>query len=113
MIQAGKCRLLSNSSGKQYFNPLLNVYYWMDRQQREVDFVITEGVEVRELIQVCYDVSDFSTKKREVENLVRASEKLGCDSLKVITWSYEGVEEVDGKKVEFVKAWKWFLSVES
>ncbi len=84
----------------------------MGRQQREVDFVITKGVKVRELIQVCYDVSDFSTKKREVENLVKASEKLGCDSLKVITWNYEGVEEVDGKKVEFVKAWKWFLSIE-
>jgi len=94
---------------KHYFNPLLDVYYWHDRQQREVDFVVTEGFEVRDLIQVCYDVDDLNTKKREINALLKASRELGCKNLHVITWDYEGVEEVEGRKVEFTPLWKWLL----
>jgi len=94
---------------KHYFNPLLDVYYWHDRQQREVDFVVTEGFEVRDLIQVCYDVDDLNTKKREINALLKASRELGCKNLHIITWDYEGVEEVEGRKVEFTPLWKWLL----
>jgi len=94
---------------KHYFNPLLDAYYWHDRQQREVDFVVTEGLEVKDLIQVCYDVEDFNTKKREVDALLRASREVGCRNLHVITWDYEGVEEVEGRMVRFIPLWKWLL----
>lgn len=94
---------------KHYFNPLLNVYYWHDRQQREVDFVVTEGLKVKELIQVCYDVEDTNTKKREINALLRASKDVGCGNIHVITWDYEGVEDVEGKKVRFIPLWRWLL----
>jgi len=97
---------------KHYFNPLLNVYYWLDRRQREVDFVVTDGLEVRELIQVCYDVDDPNTKKREVNALLNASREVGCKNLYVITWDYEDVEEVEGRKVKFIPLWKWLYSAE-
>jgi len=35
-------------------NPLLEVYYWKDYQQREVDFVVKEGLRIKQLIQVTY-----------------------------------------------------------
>ena len=92
---------------KHYFNPLINVYYWLDRQQREVDFVVTEGFSVKELIQVCYDVDDLNTKKREVKALLNASKETGCKNLYVITWDYDDVEVVENKKVKFIPLWKW------
>ena len=92
---------------KHYFNPLINVYYWLDKQQREVDFVVTEGFSVKELIQVCYDVDDLNTKKREVKALLNASKETGCKNLYVITWDYDDVEVVDSKKVKFIPLWKW------
>ena len=95
---------------KHYFNPLINVYYWLDRQQREVDFVVTEGFSVKELIQVCYDVDDLNTKKREVKALLNASKETGCKNLYVITWDYDDVEVVDSKKVKFIPLWKWLYS---
>lgn len=95
---------------KHYFNPLVDVYYWQDRQQREVDFVVTEGFEVKELIQVCYDIDDVNTRKREIASLLKASKELRCSELYVVTWDYEGVEEVEGRKVRFVPLWK-FLNV--
>ena len=94
---------------KHYFNPLLDVYYWHDRQQREVDFVVREGFEVRDLIQVCYDVEDLSTKKREINALLKASKEIGCKNLHIITWDYEGVKEMEGRKVEITPLWRWFL----
>ena len=87
------------------------VYYWKDYQQREVDFVIKEGLNVKELIQVCYDIEDLSTKNRELRALIKASKELKCKNLKVITWDYEGREEFKGKEIEFIPLWKWLLRI--
>ncbi|RLI90980.1 MAG: ATP-binding protein, partial [Candidatus Altiarchaeales archaeon] len=74
----------------------------------EVDFVVKEGLKVKELIQVCYDL-DFNTKQRELKALVKASKELNCNSLLVITWDHEAEEEFRGKKIEFRPLWKWLL----
>ena len=85
------------------------IYYWKDYQQREVDFVIKEGLKVKELIQVCYDIEDFTTKDRELRALVKASKELKCKNLLVITWDYEGEEEFKNRKIKFIPLWKWLL----
>ncbi len=92
---------------KHYFNPLLEVSYWQDRQQREVDFVIKEGFEVKELIQVCYNTDDINTREREIKALLKASENLRCNNLLVITQDYEGAENINGKRIKFIPLWKW------
>jgi len=86
------------------------IYYWKDHQQREVDFVVREGVNVKELIQVCYDIEDFSTKNRELKALVKAGKELKCKNLKVITWDYDGREEFKGKEIRFIPLWRWLLN---
>jgi len=96
---------------KHYFNPTVDVYYWHDRQQREVDFVVTEGFEVKELIQVCYDIDDMDTKKRETDAMIKASEILRCKNLKIITYDYQGTEVIKGKEIKFIPLWKWFLEI--
>lgn len=85
------------------------IYYWKDYQQREVDFLIKEGLTVRELIQVCYDIDDFNTKERELKSLIKASKDLKCNNLLVITWGYEGKEEFRSKEIRFIPLWKWLL----
>ena len=94
---------------KNYLKPLLEVFYWKDTYGREVDFVLAEGSEVVQLIQVCYDVSDPYTKDRELKSLIKASKELDCSNLSVITWDYECEEEFRGCKVGFVPLWKWLL----
>ena len=34
------------------------IYYWQDIYRNEVDFVVKEGKEIKELIQVCYDIGN-------------------------------------------------------
>jgi predicted AAA+ superfamily ATPase len=97
------------SRQKNYWTPLLEVFYWKDTYRREVDFVLAEGSKVTQLIQVCYDVADPYTKDRELKSLIKASQELDCSNLSVITWDYEGEEEFEGFKVGFVPLWKWLL----
>ncbi len=65
---------------RNYTARFSEVYYWKDHQQREVDFVIKEGSNVRKLIQVAYDIDNIQTGQREINALLRASEELNCSS---------------------------------
>ena len=95
---------------RQASNPALEIYYWQDYQQREVDFVVKEGKRIGQLLQVCYNPGEFKTKERELKALVKGAEELKCDDLIVITWDYEAEEKFKDKKVRFLPLWKWLLS---
>ncbi|MCD6572676.1 MAG: ATP-binding protein [Thermoplasmata archaeon] len=90
-------------------NDNAELFYYIDTKN-EVDFVIKRGIEIDKLIQVCYDITDFSTKEREVNSLVNVSYKLKCKKLEVITKDYGGEEIVKKRKIKFVPLWKWLLS---
>lgn len=94
---------------RQSFDPGKEIYYWRDYQQREVDFVIKEGTKVRQLIQVCWDLSDLETKEREVKALVKAMEEFKLREGLVVTEDHEGEEKIKGKKIIFVPLWKFLL----
>ena len=96
---------------KKVVNHYLDVYYWKDHQQNEVDFVVKDRGKIRELIQVCYDISEDRTKDREIKSLLKASKELRCSQLVVITWDYESETKIEGKTVSFTPLWKWLLSV--
>ena len=87
------------------------IYYWKDYSGKEVDFVVKEGLDVGQLIQVCYDISGSETKERELKSLIKASNELKCDNLLVITWDYEGEEEFKGKRIRFLCLWRWLLGM--
>ena len=111
----------SKNSGRLYENAVAlellrrsdydtTIHYWKDRFGKEVDFAVKTGTEVRQLIQVCYEIAHPETKERETSAIVRASKELECDNLLVITGDYEGTEQVHNKTIQFVPLWKWLLS---
>lgn len=100
---------IANQLIKQYNKE--NVFYWMSSTKEEVDFVIKEGLKVKQLIQVCYDIEDYDTKKREIKALIKASKELRCNNLLVVTENYEKEEKVDNKKIKFIPLWKWLLKI--
>ncbi|WP_366949735.1 hypothetical protein [Geobacter sp.] len=63
-----------------------------------------------DLIQVCYDMTDPKTRKRELTALLRAAEELACENLFVLTWEEEGDTVVQGKAVRLLPAWKWLTA---
>ena len=85
-----------------------SIRYWKDAKG-EVDFVITEGLYVKQLIQVCWDVSVEATRKREVKSLMRAMGEFNLGEGLVITEDFDGKETNDGKTIVFIPLWRWLL----
>jgi predicted AAA+ superfamily ATPase len=98
---------VANSLIKEYGKE--NVFYWMSDIKEEVDFVVKEGLKVKQLVQVCYDLSGLGTKEREVKALLKASKELKCKNLFIITEDYEKEEKIENKKIKFIPLWKWLL----
>jgi hypothetical protein len=84
------------------------VFYFV-ANNREVDFVIKEGLRVNQLIQVTYASSKDEIEKRELKALIKVGELLRCKNLKIITWDYEDELEFKGKKIKCIPLWKWLL----
>lgn len=87
----------------------IEVYYWKDHEQREVDFVLKRGTSVEKLIQVTYAEIRDDIRDRELISLCIASELLRCDDLTVVTWTYEGYEVMNEKRITFKPLWKFLL----
>jgi hypothetical protein len=85
------------------------IFYWKDYQQHEVDFVIKEGLEIKQLIQVTYASSKDEIDKREINALLKASELLKCENLLIITWDYEDEIKANSKTIKCLPLWKWLL----
>jgi len=87
-----------------------DVFYYKTRNDKEIDFVLRKTITIESLVQVCYNVDNPKTYKREIDALIEASEELNCDNLLIITWDNEKEENIKGKKIKFVPLWKWLLN---
>jgi predicted AAA+ superfamily ATPase len=91
-------------------NPLLEIFYWKDRQQNEVDFVLKEGPKIKQLIQVTYANGRDEIERREIRALLKACVELRCKDLLVITWGYDDELEIENEKIKFTPLWKWLIT---
>jgi len=85
------------------------IFYWKSPKQKEVDFVIKKEIKPEQLIQVCVNVDDEKTKKRETRALIECSDYTKCDNLLIITEDYGFEEEINDRKIKFIPLWKWLL----
>ena len=108
---------LSENIGSIYENTVANklirqgkkIYYWKNRQQEEVDFVVVHGTQVKQLIQVCYNTENIDTKNREIKSLLKAMTSFKLNEGLIITDDYDSIEIIDKKKIIFKPLWKWLI----
>lgn len=112
---------LSANSGRQLENMVFvelnrrgfkaekSLFYYRTRNDREIDFVIKNGVTVSSLIQVSYELSGPKTRERELSALYEASKELKCNDLMLITWDTEEVTEYKGITIRIIPVVKWLL----
>jgi predicted AAA+ superfamily ATPase len=62
-----------------------SLYYYKDDQDNEVDFVILEDGKTTALYQVCFDLTDEDTQKREIKPLLKAGKTFNCQNLYLLT----------------------------
>jgi len=85
------------------------LFYYTEKDGKEVDFIIKEKERVTGLVQACWDMTDEKTRKREVSAALRAMEDLDVPSSLIITENHEGVETLEGKTITYLPVWKWML----
>ena len=108
---------LSENIGNMYENTVANelirrdkkIYYWKNRQQEEVDFVVVHGTQVKQLIQVCYNIENIDTKNREIKSLIKAMMSFKINEGLIITENYDSTETINNKKIIFKPLWKWLI----
>ncbi len=97
---------------KQIMDTNVELFYWKDVHHREVDFVIKEGLKIKELIQVCWNLHDEKTRKRELLSLQKAIKELNVSTATIITEDSEGEEKLQDLTVKLIPLWKWLLAQE-
>ena len=94
----------------------LHLYYWKNAQQQEVDFVLHKNGKIAALIQVCTDLTDDKTRRRETNALLLAGRDLGCEKRIILTLDEEhtSVEEWFGIRgnIQFIPLGKWLQQPE-
>jgi hypothetical protein len=85
------------------------IYFWKDKSDYEVDFLVTEKNKVTSLIQVTYDLSNLKTKEREIRGLLSGLNEFKLKTGTIITKDLEKEETIDGKIIKYIPLWKWLL----
>lgn len=86
-----------------------DVFYYRDRTF-EVDFMVAKDGVVEELYQVCYDMTNEKTRKREVNSLLQGATKFHCSNLTILTFDeHETITEGD-YTIQVKSASQWLLN---
>ena len=98
---------------KREIDGAISIFYWKNQQNEEVDFVVKEGLQITSLIQVCPDISNPKTVKREMRSLIKASQELNCKELLLLNPQEDRMESFTWRnakcQIRLVPLWQWLL----
>jgi predicted AAA+ superfamily ATPase len=77
--------------------------------KKECDFVVKEGLNIRQAIQVSRTLQIEETKKRELEGLIEALETYGLNKGMILTEDEEYTIEYESRRIIVQPVWKWLL----
>ena len=82
-----------------------DIYYYQGRRA-EADFVVCDGNKTLAVYQVCYDISNDKTRKREIKGCIAGAKATKCDDLFLITDHESEIIEEDGYTIQVVPIWE-------
>ncbi len=86
-----------------------DVFYYRDRTF-EVDFMVAKDGVVEELYQVCYDMTNEKTRKREVNSLLQGATKFHCPNLTILTFDEQETITEGDYTIQVKSASQWLLN---
>lgn len=97
---------------RRYQSQGLDIYYFNDRSG-ECDFVVCKDRKAILAIQVSYDISSYTTRKREIAGLLLAAKKTGCNNLLLLTDHSEEDMTHDGYNIAIRPVFDYVLRPQS
>lgn len=85
------------------------VCYWKDSEGREIDFLIKQGTNVEQIIQVVYELEDEKTVTREIDAIVRCAKEFKMKYAIILTKNVTKTEKINGINIEFVPLNNWLM----
>ena len=83
--------------------------YYLSERSGECDFLVCNGNNVLQAIQVSYDISVEKTRKREINGLILANKMSGCNNLLLLTdHDYNEIEQ-NGLPIRIRPVYEWCL----
>ncbi len=103
-----KGRLVENMVFMELKRRKKDIYY--HREKHECDFVLREGKQIVEAIQVADNLSDPLAREREMNGLTEAMDKYSLRRGTILVFDGEAREmKIGNKKITVVPLWKWLL----
>lgn len=94
----------------------VRLFYWKNAQGQEVDFILQQGGNVVALLQVCTDLTDDRTHRREINALLTAGRDLACTNRIVLSLEHEHTEKAEWFGIQgtirYIPLWKWLQEPE-
>jgi hypothetical protein len=87
-----------------------DLFYYRD-DSCECDFLIADRGKIIEAIQVCYDLSNPQTKKRELKGLTKACTRFGLDTGTIITSETAEKIKLGNAHIEILPFYQKFISL--
>jgi len=106
-FSANKGRILENLVFLELLNRKADVFYFS--KKGECDFVIKQGVNISEAIQVCYLLT-HENRDREINGLTEAMTKFNLEKGYLIVNETELNEKHIPENVQIIPVWKWLLN---
>ena len=106
-FSSNKGRMLENCVFLELRRTGKEVFYF--RGDNECDFLVKEKNAITKAIQVSYELNE-DNKKREINGLVEALEKLDLHEGIILTYDQRDELEISGKTIKVIPAWLWFQS---
>lgn len=105
---AEKGWLLENAVFLELRRGFNKIEYYLTKNGREIDFIVRDEVTKDErLIQVCSDLSEGETERRELLAMREAKAETGISDCVIVT---DGEERETEDGIKIVPAWKWLLN---
>lgn len=87
-----------------------DLYYLSDRSG-ECDFIVCDGNDVLQAIQVAYDISSDKTRKRELNGLLLANKQTQCENLLLLTDHESADIEKEGHLISIRPVYEWSTTI--
>lgn len=100
-------RILENIVFMELKRESKEVYY--HKENKECDFVIRDGYNITEAIQVTQSLENPDTRKRELDGMLDAMKAYKLKEGLILTDDTEDEIEIEGKKIFVKPIWKWLL----
>jgi len=86
-----------------------DICYWKNKEGLETDFIVKKGSDIKEIIQVVYDLEKKETQKREINGIVSCAKEIDIDKGTIITNTVSDRQNIEKINITFIPLMQWLL----